>query len=109
MPNTATSISREIAALRRSLKAMLRSLQPLVPNLRAAISKSGSVGPAQVRRKLNLSPKRRAQLKVQAKYMVCIRQLGPKEKAEVREVLQKKGMPAAIARAQRLVSRIKAA
>ncbi len=109
MPNANSSISREIATLRRSLKAMDRFLQRLGPNLRVAMSGTRGAGPALAKRKLNLSPKRLAQLKVQGKYMATIRQLGPKHKAEVRGVLQRSGMPAALARAQRLMSRIEAA
>ena len=110
MPNPTSSISHEIATLRRSVKAMDGSLRRLEPMLRRAMqlawkSKQEGVG----RRKLNLSPKRLAQLKIQGKYMAYIRQLRPKQKVEVRSLLQKKGMPAAIARAQRLMSRIKAA
>ncbi len=108
MPNVSSSLSREIATLRRTLRAMDRSLQRLGPSLRGSMNRSGGVGPAQAKRKLNLSPKRRAQLKVQGRYMATLRQLKPKQKAEVREVLQKKGMPAAIARGQRLMSRIEA-
>ncbi len=62
-----------------------------------------------VPRKLNLSPKRRAQLKIQGKYMATIRQLGPRQKAEVRGVLQRRGMPAAVTRALALMKKEKAA
>ncbi len=109
MPNAAGSITREIATLRRTLKAVDRSLSQIGPKLRKAISAREFPVAEHVPRKLNLSPKRQAQLKVQARYMVSIRQLGPKQKAEVREVLQKKGMPAAILRARRLIKHDKAA
>lgn len=109
MSTAIRTISREIASLRQTLKTMDRSLQRFGPILQKAMSRTGSAVPAKARRKLNLSAKRLTQLKLQGKYMATMRQLKPKQKAEVRSLLQKKGMPAAIARAQRLMSRIKAA
>ncbi len=109
MSNPIRSVSREIVALRRSLKAADRSLLRLGPMLREIAIAGRLPSAAPVRRKLNLSPQRRAQLKVQGKYMATIRQLRPKQKAEVRGVLQRKGMPAAIARAERLMNQARAA
>jgi len=48
-----------------------------------------------------LSPKRRTQLKLQGKYMGYLRGLKPKQKAEVRRLRERKGMRAAIGRANR--------
>ncbi len=109
MPSTTVTISREIAELRRSLKAIERRLSNLAPKVRMAVKNSAGSRSGRVGRTLKLSATRRAQLKLQGRYMATIRQLKPKQKAEVRGVLQKKGMQAAIARAQRLMSRIEAA
>ncbi len=109
MSRVTRAVSLEIAILRRTLKAMDRSLRRLAPNLRAALNKTANARPARAKRKLNLSAKRLAQLKVQGRYMVSIRQLRPKHKAEVRAVLQKKGMQAAITRAERIIRTEKAA
>ena len=55
------------------------------------------------RRKLRLSPARRRSLKLQGSYMGYMRQLKPREKARVKAVKDKKGFPAAIAVARRMV------
>jgi hypothetical protein len=52
--------------------------------------------------RLRFSPKRRAQMKLQGRYMGYLRSLGPKQKAQVRKVRESKGMKAAISRARRL-------
>lgn len=48
------------------------------------------------RRKLRITPKRRAQLKLQGAYMGYMRQLGPRHKARVKAVKEKRGFEAAI-------------
>ncbi len=109
MPNTTSSLTQEITALRRSLKAMDRSLRRLGPKFRTAIEAVGRPGQAPRVRKLNLSPQRKAQLKLQGKYMGYVRQLRPRQKEDVRKVLEASGMSAAILRARRLMSKQKAA
>jgi hypothetical protein len=54
---------------------------------------------------LRLSPKRRAQLKLQGSYMGYMRQLGPRQKARVKAVKEKKGFEAAIRVARGIVRR----
>jgi len=102
MPNSTSSVSREIATLRRSLKAVDRSLRRLAPKLRTAGNERANGKAGRPGRKLRLSPKRRAQLKLQGLYIGYVRQLGPKQKVEVKKLLEKKGMGAAIARAKGL-------
>jgi len=102
MPNSMSSVSREIATLRRSLKAMDRSLRRLGPKLRTAVNGRGNGKVERPARKLTLSPKRRAQLKLQGRYIGYIRQLRPKQKAEVKRIRERKGMESAIQRARRL-------
>jgi hypothetical protein len=53
-------------------------------------------------RRIDLSPKRRAQLKLQGAYMGYVRQLKPALKARVKEVKVKRGFEAAIRVAKRL-------
>jgi len=55
-------------------------------------------------RKLRLSPKRRAQLKLQGRYIGYIRQLRPRQKAEVRRIQKRMGVEKAIRKAKELVS-----
>jgi len=102
MPNPASSVSREIATLRRSLKAVDRCLRRLGPKLRRAVSRVKRSSQARAGRKLKLSPRRRAQLKLQGLYIGYIRQLRPKQKAEVRKLREKRGLRVAIGRARNL-------
>lgn len=102
MSNSMTSVSREIATLRRTMKAMDRSLRRLGPKLQMAVNSARKSTPGRAGRKLRLSPKRRAQLKLQGLYIGYVRQLRPKQKAEVRAILEQKGMGAAVARAKRV-------
>ncbi len=102
MPNSMSSASREIATLRRTLKAMDRSLRRLAPKLHTAGNDRRNGKAIRSARKLKLSPKRRAQLKLQGQYMGYLRGLKAKQKTEVKRLREKKGMQAAMARAKRL-------
>ncbi len=103
MPNSTSSVSHEIATLRRSLKAVDRSLRRLAPKLRAVGNGHANGKVERPVRKLKLSPKRRAQLKLQGQYIGYVRQLKARERAEVRALLEKKGMRVAIAKARKLM------
>ena len=54
------------------------------------------------RRRIRITPKRRAQLKLQGRYMTYMRQLGPRQRAQVRAVKDKRGFEAAIKLASKL-------
>ena len=54
------------------------------------------------RRAVKLSPRRRAALKVQGRYIGLTRTLDPKQKARVKALRAEKGFPAAIALAKKL-------
>jgi hypothetical protein len=98
-----TPVSREIATLRRSLRAVDRSLRRLAPKLRVignGRANEKAEGPV---RKLNLSPKRRAQLKLQGQYLGYMKQLRGKQWAEVKSLRLKKGFRMAVARARKLL------
>jgi hypothetical protein len=102
MPNALAKVSREIATLRRSLRAVDRSLRRLAPKLQAVGNVHTNGNGAAPRRKINLSPKRRAQLKLQGMYIGYMRQLSQKNKRAVRSIFQSKGMKAAVAKAKQL-------
>jgi hypothetical protein len=51
-----------------------------------------------------LSVKARASLKLQGRYMGYMRQLGPRQKAQVRKIRETKGVRAAIAKAKSLAA-----
>ncbi len=97
------SIAREVLLIRRSLTSVIRSLVRLGPALEAAAAGSRE-RPEGPRRKLRLSPKRRAALKLQGQYMGHLRTLKPAQKARVKALRAAKGIRPAIALARRLGS-----
>ena len=100
MPNPRRSrIANEILNLRRSLKALDRSLSRFGPLLAGGVApKSASKGNGRARPRL--SAKARASLVLQGRYMGFMRQLKPRQKAQVRKIREAKGVRAAIARAR---------
>jgi hypothetical protein len=89
------SIKKQIADARRSLKSLDRSLSRLA-SLVPVGTKDGNP------RRPRLSPKGRASLKLQGRYMGYMRQLKPKQKAQVRKIREAKGVRMAIAKAKDL-------
>jgi hypothetical protein len=100
MPNQGKdSLGREIAGLRRTFRAVDRLLKRFTPLLRET-SGAATNGRTAVPRKLNLTPRRRRQLKQQGQYIGYMRNLKPKHKAEIKKLRQKRGMSVAIAKAK---------
>lgn len=99
MPRTASPLLRyHFLAGRRSLSALDLSLA------RMTAIRDG-VGSGRRRRPTRkLSHRARAALKLQGRYMGYMRELKPKQKAEVLAAKEKKGIEAAIKRAQRLAA-----
>jgi hypothetical protein len=81
---------KEIAALRRRLE----ELERLGARAVASATAKGARTAGRVRRKL--SPKIRALRRQQGQYMGLVRRLKASEKARVRAIREKKGLPAAI-------------
>jgi hypothetical protein len=81
---------REIAALRRRLGELERL------GAAAASKAAGTAARATVRTRRRLSPKVRALRRQQGRYMGLVRRLKAAEKARVRALREKKGLPAAI-------------
>ena len=76
MPNQGqTSLGREIAGLRRSFRTIDRLLKRFSPLLRATGNRAGSSAQGAAPRKLNLTPRRRRQLKLQGQYIGYLRNL----------------------------------
>ena len=94
-------MTREIRAMRRSLSNLDRSIRRLAPMLRAMALTNGSNGVGR-RRRPRLTAQQRAALKIQGRYMGFMRQLRPKQKAEVRRIREKMGVIAAVKRAASL-------
>jgi cytochrome c-type biogenesis protein CcmH/NrfG len=81
---------REIATLRRRLAELEELGARAVGKATAEASRTA----ARIRRRL--SPKVRALRRQQGQYMGLVRRLKPAEKARVRAIREKKGLPAAI-------------
>ena len=96
-----TSVSRHVQAIRRSLLTIAKALQRLGPSL-AAPNVGAAGGPVTRGRKLKLSPRRRAALKLQGRYMGYLRGLKARQKAQVKTLRMTKGLRPAIALAKRL-------
>jgi hypothetical protein len=100
-------LKKSLRAIERAFAELERSLAHLSTRVRvvasAAAKKTQPV--LSKRRQLKLTPKRRAQLKLQGAYMGYTRQLGPRQKARVKAVKEKKGFEAAIRAAKRLARR----
>lgn len=56
-------------------------------------------------RKLNLSPERKAALKVQGQYMGYLRGLKPRQKTQVKALAARRGMKAAVVLARKLAGK----
>ena len=97
------SIRRELQSISRSLASVSRAFARLGPVLEAAArSASGAAAP---RRPRNLSPERRAALKLQGSYIGHVRKLSLKQRARVKKLRQAKGVRAAIRLAKALSHR----
>lgn len=97
-------IRHQVRTIRKALASIERTLARLV-----AVTNGDGRGVAsstgQARRRLKLSPARRAALEIQGRYMGSLRPLKPRQKARVKELRARKGLPAAIALAKRLARR----
>ena len=104
MPKRPVSpVKKQVRVIRKSLKAIEKSLAQLVAATNGmgarTVARGGLKG-----RKLTLTPKRRAALKVQGAYIGHLRNLKPTHKARVKALRLSKGMLAAISLAKRLAN-----
>ena len=103
MAKRRTSVSRQFRIIRSALSSIMGALDALAPALMASGAQERSAS-ATPRRKLRLSPARRAALKVQGQYMGYLRGLKPREKARVKATRQARGVQAAVAMAKKLAA-----
>ncbi len=69
----------DLTTARRSMRQLQKLLDHLATKARALeLAAAKSNGAAPLRRKMTITPKRRAQLKLQGKYMGYMRQLKPR-------------------------------
>ena len=97
------SVSQELQSIRRSLASMGRAVGRLAPALEAAAR--GAAAAPVPRRPRNLSPERRAALKLQGSYIGHVRKLSLKQRARVKKLRSEKGVRAAIRLAKALSRR----
>ena len=93
--------TEQIRSIRKSLATIDRALVQLAEKLRTASSRA-TAKPSKPRRRMTITPKRRAALKLQGQYMGYMRQLPARKKALVKAVKEKRGVEAAIAAARKL-------
>ena len=100
-----TSTSPELRIIAASLQSIQAALGRLAPALDARRRSAGGDIPEQQpnsKRKLKLSPARRAALKLQGQYMGYMRGLKPAQKKSVKALAAAKGVSAAVNLARRL-------
>jgi hypothetical protein len=100
-------VEKQARVILKSLGAIAEALARLVAVAKAA---EGGKRPAANggRRRLELSPKRRAALKLQGQYIGHLRNLKPRQKAQVKALRAEKGFRAAIAMAKRMAKGLRA-
>jgi hypothetical protein len=91
-------LKKSLLAIERAFADFERRFAALTRRVRVAERRAGrgAVALAKPRRRLRLTSKRRAQLKLQGAYMGYMRQLAPRQKGRVKAVKEKKGYEAAI-------------
>ncbi len=115
MPKRAIQVgSADIHAIRQSLVSIVETLVRMLdsaqkgaerrsaPAAAADVQRSRSREVQRPRRRAQLSPARRAALRLQGEYMGRLRNLKLAQKAKVKAIRAKKGLPAAIKLAARL-------
>ena len=93
------SIRRELQSISRSLASVGRAFARLGPVFEAMARGANA---AVVPRPRNLSPERRAELKLQGSYIGHVRKLNLKQRAQVKKLRKAKGVRAAIRLAKAL-------
>lgn len=101
MPRKA-SLAREIRSISIAFRQLAQAFARLAPAL--ANAPAGAGGGRPPRRKPRITPARRAALKLQGRYMGCMRGLKPTQRSKVKKIRAAKGIRAAIAAARRLAA-----
>lgn len=97
-----SSVSREIAVIRRSLASIEKAFGRLAPLLGTRGGQTPKSEPPKPRRKLRLSPARRSALVLQGQYMGHLRGLRARQRSQVKAMRAAKGVRAAIRLARSL-------
>ena len=106
MTRRRTTLKKSLRAIERAFADIEAALARLATRVRKAERHAAEKPRASTKgRKLHITAKRRAQLKLQGAYMGCMRQLKPAQKLRVKAVKEKKGFEAGIRLAKRLAKR----
>ena len=103
------SIAKEIRSFRRSLSTLDECLRHLGPMLSATATLNAAPKGNGARRRPRFSAKARASLVLQGRYMGFVRQLKPRQKAQVRKIKETQGVRVAIQKAAKLLRKEAAA
>lgn len=106
MPPRRTTLTKSLRTIERAFADIERLFAGFTKRVRRAESEAGRKVAAigKPRRQLRITPKRRAQLKLQGKYMGFMRQLKPAQKLRVKAVKENRGYEAAIRLARRIAN-----
>ncbi len=100
------SVTREILMIRRSFAQLAAAFAKMGPVLEEAVKngRNGSrrIASAPARRTMTITPKRRAALKLQGRYMGTLRGLKPRQAAAIKKIRAEKGYEAALRAAGRM-------
>jgi hypothetical protein len=100
-------MSKEITTLRRSLHSLAKAFGDFgdaLGRIQRASTNGAGTSSKPARRRMRLTPKRRAALKLQGKYLGTMRGLKPRQRSAVKRIRAEKGIQAAIREAVRLAS-----
>jgi hypothetical protein len=97
-----TSFTKHLRTIRRSTRLIARVVTQLASRMRRIERDAARKPVSRTARRLRISPKRRAQLKLQGACMGYMRQLKPRQKTRVKAVKEKRGFEAAIRVARKL-------
>jgi hypothetical protein len=91
-----TYLTKQLRTIRRSTRLIARAVVQLASQVRRVERDAARKPTTRAGRQLRISPKRRAQLKLQGAYMGYMRQLRPRQKVRVKAVKERRGIEAAI-------------
>ena len=100
---TRPTLKTSLRAIERAFADIAALAEALTDRVRVAERGTGRATTAKPRRKMTITPKRRAQLKLQGAYMGYMRGLKPAQKARVKAVKEKRGFEAAIRVAKKML------
>jgi len=101
MPTREATISKELKAIGSAFEKLAQSFSRLGPVLARPSSNGTGVKPPAAKRRI--SPKRRAAMKLQGRYMGALRGLKSRQRARVKKIRVEKGIRAAITEASKMV------